>query len=57
LTKIGAGIAGAGMLEYLNNFEDIEVTIFEKESRVSGRMFNKKVGDNTLEMGASFIIK
>ncbi len=56
MPKIGAGIAGAGMLEYLNNFEDIEVTVFEKESSVNGRIFNKKVGDKTLEMGATFII-
>ena len=52
---IGSGIGGCAAAFFANKFiENCSITIFEKNDRIGGRLFNKKIGNVQTELGAEF---
>jgi hypothetical protein len=55
---IGSGICGTTSAYYLSSiFSDLEITIFEKNSTVGGRMSTVEIEGKKIELGAGFFIE
>jgi phytoene dehydrogenase-like protein len=57
LAIVGAGIGGCSAAHFARSLvSDAEITIFEAQNRVGGRIFSSKIGSATKEMGATFFL-
>jgi len=57
LAIVGAGIGGCSAAYFTQSLvPDAEITIFEAQNRVGGRIFSSKIGSATGEMGATFFL-
>ncbi len=54
---IGAGIGGSSAAYYLLKNRNVFVDIYEKRSRVGGRVFSQEILNKTTDFGASFLIE
>jgi len=54
---IGAGIGGSSAAYYLLKNRNVSVDIYEKRSRVGGRVFSQEIFNKTTDLGASFLIE
>ena len=53
---IGSGIGGTSLIHYLQSiFEDVDISLFEKSSRIGGRTHSIDIQNKTYEIGATFI--
>lgn len=54
---IGSGIGGSSAAHYLLKNENVNVDLYERDTRVGGRVYSEKIENTIIDFGASFFIK